>query len=132
MRTYDQAMADALDETPFSNHTMWEIWADRWCYECVNDSPELVDQGKGCPLIMVALMRKTPREWTAATEQDRIYGSYHCSEFEQRNDGGGDGESGPQPRPPAFEEMPGQTTIFEALTDATVEQFQQTPEAVTA
>lgn len=112
MPTYEQAMLTARDGTPFSNHTMWEIWADQWCYRCTKDSEELVDQGKGCPLIMVALMRKTPAQWTTATEKDEVYGNYHCSEFEERRDYYDDPT--PDPPPPPVVECDGQLDLVDA------------------
>jgi hypothetical protein len=120
VRTYEQIMADAADRVPFSNSSMWEIWAGRWCYECVNGSDELVDQGRGCPLIMAALMGKTPREWTAATERDHVYGDYQCSEFEQRHDGDG---APPEPVPVAD----GQVDLFEVFAEQIVEQVGAAP-----
>jgi hypothetical protein len=117
MRSYEQIMTDARGDSPFSNHTMWEIWADRWCYECANDSEELVDQGKGCPLIMAALMGKTPREWTAATEEDDMLGNYECSEFRRRPEPGDD----PPPEPPPPPPCDGQVDMFEVFADQIVE-----------
>lgn len=98
MRTYDEAFEAARDGSPFSNHTEWEVWSYNWCERCLNDSPELVDKGKGCPLIMVALMRRTPSEWL---EQDgfSLGDQYHCVEFRDE-DGPGDTEPKPIPDPP--------------------------------
>lgn len=121
MRTFEEAFADARQESAFSNGSMWDHWADRWCYRCTKDSVEMVERGEGCPLIMVALTGRTPLEWTAASEQDRIFGSYHCSEFVERRDDGDDRPVEPPPHPV----VDGQVDIFEVLTDQAVQQFQQ-------
>lgn len=126
MKTFDEAMATARDGSPFSNSTQWEIWADRWCYTCSKDSPELVDKGQGCPLITVALMERTPAEWTAETEEDRVMARYTCSEYEERPEWPGDDDpdsdpDDPDPTGPA-ENVPGQVDIFQVWTDQVVEQ----------
>lgn len=65
----------------FSNGTEWEIWSYNWCHNCTKDSEELVDQGKGCPHILTALIGEKPKEWT---EVDM--GWYECSDFEEREE----------------------------------------------
>lgn len=131
MRTYPEAMATSRDEPAFSNSSMWELWAPRWCYRCTKDSPEMVDRGAGCPLIMVALMGRTPVEWTAATERDRIFGNYQCSEFEERP--ADDEEPQPEPGPgPFVEEMPEQTDIFTFFAEEVVDGLTVQPEQVPA
>jgi hypothetical protein len=101
MRTYEEAMGAARPGSPFSNSTSWEIWSSGWCVRCKNDSPEMVDRGEGCPLIMVALSNKTPSEWF---EQEGIQ-DYHCVEF-RSEDEGGDSEPAPEP-------IPGQGLMFD-------------------
>lgn len=105
MRTYDEIDRDARDGSPFSNSTSGEIWMSQWCHRCKNDSPELVDKGEGCPLILIALCGKTPVEWHP---QEGIQ-DYHCIEF--RDERGGGGEPGPKRPAP---EMPGQEQLFPA------------------
>lgn len=110
MRDYDEAYAAARDRPAFSNGTEGECWMENWCARCVNDSPELVNQGKGCPLILVALMGRTPSEWL---EQDSTNGyslsdGYHCIEFRDRDDPGSGREPVPTPDPP------GQLTLLPA------------------
>lgn len=130
MRTYEEALAAAKDEPAFSNGTEGECWMDNWCYECANDSPEMVDRGEGCPLIMVALMQRTPAEWieqpwgqikgrpegeTAPSLSDR----YHCTEFRKRP------EPGEEPaEPPPAPVIEGQVDMFEVFADQVVERSQ--------
>jgi hypothetical protein len=79
MRTQAEITADAADRPPFANGTEGEIWMARWCEECANDSPELVDRGEGCPLLLIALLGKTPKEWPV----NPTGGDYTCDEFVQ-------------------------------------------------
>jgi hypothetical protein len=102
-RPYEEVDRDAREGSPFSNGTSWEIWSYNWCERCKNDSPELVDKGEGCPLIMVALMGKTPAEWFP---QEGVQ-DYHCVEFRDKNEGGG----GDAPKAP--EPIPGQGIMFD-------------------
>lgn len=107
MRDYDSIVDDAAQRSPFSNGTSGEIWMSNWCYQCKVDGPfqrGVTDQG--CPLLLVALMQKTPKEWTETGLQD-----YHCSEFVPDDDGE-DGDPDPDPAP-----MPGQTDMFEVFAD---------------
>lgn len=115
MRDHDSIFDDAADRSPFSNGTSGEIWMSEWCYRCKVDGPfqrGVTDQG--CPLLLVALMQKTPKEWTETGLQD-----YHCSEFVPDDDGK-DGDPDPNPAP-----LPGQTDMFEVfaeqITDAVTE-----------
>lgn len=107
MRTYDEAYAAALPEPAFSNGTQGEIWMAGWCERCANDTPELVDRGKGCPLIMVALMGRTPSEWMAQPNESPD--QYHCAEFRDDDDPGQSGDL-PDPSP----EIDGQLPLFDA------------------
>lgn len=122
MRTYEEAFAAAKDEWPFSNGTEGEAWLENWCERCVNDSPEMVDAGNGCPLILVSLIGRTPVEWTEQDSGD-LGDTYHCTEFRDEDD--------KPPRPPRPykppPENPNQITIFEVFVDQAVEQFQTEP-----
>lgn len=91
MRPYDAAMADSREGPAFSNNDMWDYWAESWCYRCRKDHMDRPGTGPECPLILIALEGRIPREWTEGDTQD-----YVCSEFEERRDGD-DGE----PPPPA-------------------------------
>lgn len=83
--TYREGMA-------FSNGTEWEMWSANWCERCIHDSPKLVDQGKGCPLIMLGMTGFIPAEWMEqpGDSPDR----YHCIQFRNEDDG-----PGPEPQP---------------------------------
>lgn len=100
MRPYEEIEAGARPQRPFSNHTEWEIWSARWCERCANDTPAKVDRDEGCPLILVALMGKTPAEWL---EQDVHV--YQCIEFRDR-------DNGPGPEPQPIPDPPGQGTLL--------------------
>ena len=116
MRDLDAIMGDAREGSPFSNGTSVEMWMGDWCYRCKVDAPFQRDESPtGCPLIMVALLGKTPAEWAETGMQD-----YHCSEFdEDHGDDGDDGEGPPAgptwPQPVA--EMEGQTDLFSVFAD---------------
>jgi len=134
MRSSDQIAADARDKSPFSNHTEFEMWAGRYCYECVNDDAETETW---CPILGVALFGQWPKEWIPRTHEWQIgdkSGSYEvvdtCTEFEQRRDDGPDGEPDPGPGP-FDEEMPGQTDIFTFIVEDALDDLPQ-PERVTA
>lgn len=102
MRDYDAITADAADRRPFSNSTQWEIFSASWCWrDCVKDRDE------DCPLIMVALLGKTPTEWTV--EDGTVT---ECSEFQE-----GSGEPAVADRRPDGEFV-GQTDILRALSVA--------------
>lgn len=70
MRTEEEIQADAKDETPFSNMSMFEYWAAANCERgngCKHDqtwggAPQ-TDPETWCPLITVSLSEKTPKEW---------------------------------------------------------------------
>lgn len=82
MRTEAEISADAADGTPFSNSTMFEVWAANNCGRssgCVHDDawgsgPE----GAACPLITVALIGKWPTEWPKDSD-----GVGDCTAYEE-------------------------------------------------
>lgn len=117
MRSYDAAWADATDGMAISNNDMWEVWSARWCERCTQDPIDVDEQAaNGCPLILVALNGRTPKEWTPA----KPWG-YTCSEFEERRDG----EPDPQPEPepdPAQDSLDGLVELYVAdlRTEVTV------------
>lgn len=125
MRAYDEIMADATDRSPFSNGTMGYGWMGKWCYRCKVDGPFQRDEAaQGCPVLLVALMQKTPKEWTEVGLQD-----YHCSEFVPDDEGDDEPEPPSLPEPSPVAEMDGQVDIFSVFA----EQIADTPqrEAVT-
>jgi hypothetical protein len=132
MRSYEEIKADALPERTFSNGSEFDIWADRWCYECVHDD---ANQEKYCPILSVAMLGEgRPREWTTRKHEWTIgdsSGSFDvintCTEFERRPDnGGGDDEDpGPDPGPPPVHE--GQLDLIDAYLDAAIGELSTAP-----
>lgn len=123
MRTYEEAMAAARPRRPFANGTEGYGWMDNWCDRCVHDkgTRDGTDE-RGCPLVMVALMEKTPVEWIDGPrdEQGRysIADQYHCTEFRDEDEGGDDDAP---PGPPA-PEIEGQVDMFSVFADQITEQ----------
>lgn len=100
MRTYEEIERDARDKMPFSNSTMGELWMGNWCDRCLVDAPYRNGLNPtGCPLILVALIGKTPVEWM---ESDRIQ-YYTC--LEARFPGDDRREPRPKPDPPGMQEL---------------------------
>lgn len=123
MRTYDEAYAAAKDRRPFSNGTEGYAWEDNWCARCVHDGEfRRTWEGSGCPLMMVALMGRTPVEWIDQTANGhRLGDTYHCTEFRDVEEGGGEGE--PEPVPPPV--IDGQVDMFEVFADQITEQVRE-------
>lgn len=120
MRTPDEIEADAGPQAPFSNGGSGEAWMDRWCYECKVDRPFQRDESPvGCPVLLVGLLGKTPKEWTRVGVQD-----YCCSEFIRYDDDSGEPEPEPCPDPD------GQTDILGHFAEQIAEQVAR--EAVSA
>jgi len=103
--TYQEAAESAREGSAFSNNSQWDIWSGNWCDRCINDSPEKVDRGEGCPLIAVSLFeQKTPAAWMEP--EDRSAGDrYHCIYFR-------DEDEGPDPEPTPIPDPPGQLTLI--------------------
>lgn len=94
--------ARATDEAPFSNSTEGESWFAAWCATCARDA--FADQGKGCPLLTVAMCGRTPAEWLRAPNHEvftdfgmAVPKLYQCIEYRPR--GGGTGPARPLPEP---------------------------------
>jgi len=102
VRTFDEALAASREGSPFSNGTEGYGWMEEWCERCVHDAG--ADEGGGCPLVLVALHRRTPSEWL---EQERR-GDYHCIEYRDRDD------PGPGYEPPPDPPLPGQLALLPA------------------
>lgn len=99
---YEDALARSRDVPAFSNGTEGEVWMANWCHRCLRDAPFRNGIAKsGCPLILVALMDRTPAEWLDGPrdEQGRysMADQFHCIEF--RGPGGRGGEPRPKPDP---------------------------------
>ncbi len=101
----DEVWNRSRDRMPFSNSTEGEAWQANWCDRCLRDAPFRNGlTNSGCPLLLVAMMGRTPAEWldqTAADELPRLGDQYHCIEF--RPPGGGSGEPKPKPEPPSMD-----------------------------
>jgi hypothetical protein len=126
MRTYDEISADAREGSAFSNSTQFEIWAaGRGCYSCHNDDLGIGGDTLHCPILSAALMGVTPREWTAETDEDHVYGRYVCSEYDERpdDDDGPDGDPEPDPGPPPV--IDGQIDMFEVFADRIADEVSQ-------
>jgi hypothetical protein len=118
MRSHDELAASAREGSPFSNGTMGEIWMDRWCYRCKVDAPYQRDESdEGCPLLLVALVGKTPAEWVELGDAPQ---DYTCTEFIPDDEDGGAG-GGPRVPPPPAADIDGQTDIFAAFADQIAE-----------
>lgn len=105
MDDYDTCYGRAKDEPAFSNGTEGYGWMGTNCETCVNDKPARQgDDGNGCPLILVALMQRTPAQWLPG-DRDSIAGRYTCVMFRHEDDGGD-----PEPRP--IPDPPGQLTLL--------------------
>lgn len=122
MRTYDEAMAAARPKRAFSNGTEGYAWMDNWCDQCVHDrGARDGTNDAGCPLVRVALMDKTPIEWTDQTANGhRLGDTYHCDEFRRDDNGLDDSDPEPEPGPPPVIE--GQVDMFEVFADGIAEQ----------
>lgn len=90
----DALYDEARDEPPFSNSDGYG-WFDNNCGTCLHDKPARTGGGLGgCPLVTVALMGRTPRQWLASTGSDR----WTCVEYRHEDDG--PVEPQPIPDPP--------------------------------
>lgn len=104
MDSYDTCYERAKDEPAFSNGTEGYGWMEAHCSECIHDKPARQgDDGNGCPLILVALMQRTPQEWLPG-DRGSIEGRYSCVMFRHEDDGG-DPEPRPVPTPPGQGEL---------------------------
>lgn len=110
MRTYAEAWDHAEDRAAFSNGTEWECWSENWCHQCRNDSLGTGNEGDDCPLILVALMQRTPSEWLRQ-EKDRLGDRFHCIEYRPLDDGGGGPKPPPKPIPGQGELIPAEPYI---------------------
>lgn len=72
---FDEASERAADRPAFSNGTEGDAWMENWCFRCRNDD------GDGCPLVLVAMLGKTPAEWEPFVPGS-LGSQYCCTEFE--------------------------------------------------
>lgn len=112
---FDDVFARSRDVPAFCNGDEGYGWMDSWCHRCLRDAPfRNMGKGTGCPIIMVAMLDRTPAEFLDGPrdEQGRysIAHQYTCVEF--RAPGGG-GEPQPKPEPPQMDGLfarPGRRT----------------------
>lgn len=103
---YERLYDEARDETPFSNGSQGYGWMARNCDRCIHDKPAREgNDGQGCPLVLVALMGRTPIQWLCETEEQQIHADFHCIEFRDEDDG-------PSPEPTPIPDPPGQLTLL--------------------
>lgn len=102
---YDRLYEEARREAPFSNGSQGYGWMAANCDRCIHDKDAREGDGiGGCPLVLVALMGRTPIQWLAETEEAWVYGDFHCIEFRDEN-------GGPGPEPTPIPDPPGQLTL---------------------
>jgi hypothetical protein len=120
MRSYKEIEASARDGSPFSNGTEGYGWMENWCFAPCQQPDEVAWQryeaglrktnpGGGCPLLLCALMGKTPIEWLDQWKDGQPYpmDRYHCIEFKPPGGGGDDDPfSGPPAHPPRGKREP--------------------------
>lgn len=104
---YEEAYARSRDTPAFSNGTEGEVWQANWCDRCLRDAPfRNMGKGSGCPLILVALMDRTPAEWLDGPRDEHgrysMEDQFHCIEYRGPGGGGG-GEPRPRPEPPGMD-----------------------------
>ena len=102
---YDRLYEEAQDGRPFSNGSQGYGWMAANCDRCIHDKPARQgDDGQGCPLVLIALMGKTPAQWLCETDEDWVHANFRCVEFRDEN-------GGPGPDPQPMPDPPGQLTL---------------------
>ena len=105
MDDFETAYDNALDTPAFSNGTSGYDWMAAWCDCCAHDAPYQRDETKtGCPLVLVAMWRRTPREWIPGDPAD-LEDQYTCVYFRDENDDDPDAKPEPLPDPPGMEAL---------------------------
>jgi hypothetical protein len=131
VRTEAEITADARPGRAFSNSTDYEIWASRYCYECVHDDiGTTAASEKNCPILTVAMISEsTPREWVSGTVTTDYEAVESCTEFVQRPEWPGDDDpdgDGPPPPDPA-PEVEGQLDLIDAYLDTAIGELSKAP-----
>jgi hypothetical protein len=123
VRTEAEITADARPGRAFSNHTEYDIWASRYCYECANDDAE---KEVYCPILGVALITQTtPREWTEAAEPYPHVDA--CTEFVQRPEWPGDDDPDDPPPPDPVPDCDGQLDLIDAYLPTALAELEKAP-----
>lgn len=99
---YGRLYEEARDEPAFSNADEGYGWMDANCATCIHEKPSRQGhEEKGCPLIMVSLLGRTPIQWLDQKKPGELYsrqGQYQCTEYRHEDDG--PAEPRPIPDPP--------------------------------
>lgn len=108
MLGHDQLYDESRDARPFANSTEGYGWFAANCETCIHDKPaRRGDEGNGCPLILLALVGRTPAQWLDGPRDENglysIAGQYTCIEYRHENDGPADPR--PVPTPPGQGEL---------------------------
>lgn len=106
MDDFDTAWEHAHEGSPFSNGTDWEIWSYNNCETCAHDADTRTGDAPlsaGCPLIAVALLGRTPREWIPG-EGKYCGDAYNCVMYRHED------EDDPDPKP--IPDPPGMDALF--------------------
>lgn len=84
---FDDAHERSAPIAAFSNGYEGDCWQAAWCGTCRHDSQGVVTSaGQAevfCPLIDVALLGRTPAEWTEI-DRSALAGRYRCERYEAR------------------------------------------------
>lgn len=102
---YDRLYEESREGSPFSNSSQGYGWMANNCDRCVHDKPARQgNEGQGCPLILLALVGRTPAQWLTASDDDWVFANFQCTEFRDENGGPGP-EPKPIPTPPGQGEL---------------------------
>jgi hypothetical protein len=98
------------ERRPFANGTEGYGWMAANCDTCIHDKPARQgDEGNGCPLVLLALVGRTPAQWLDGPRDENgryaIATQYTCIEYRNEN-------NGPGPEPKAMPTPPGQGELL--------------------
>lgn len=101
---FDALWAEAREEPTFSNGTEGHGWMAANCATCVHDQ----DEDNGCPLVLVSLLGRRPRQWLDGPRSPEgwisIPEQFICAEYRHKDD--------PDPNPTPIPGPPGQDGLF--------------------
>jgi hypothetical protein len=95
---YEALLAESRDEPAFSNGDEGYSWMGANCDRCIHDEPARQgDEANGCPLILITLGGRTPRQFIDGPRSpEGLYSretQHVCTEFR------GEDDPDPTPRP---------------------------------
>lgn len=73
--TFREYEPDAEEAAPFANGTEGELWMSEHCERCT-----FGDEEANCPLILLAMIGRTPRVWTRVENAGPCH-TWHCPEW---------------------------------------------------